>query len=181
MIHWMRSRLGNDEGFTLVELMVVVLIIAILVAIAIPTFLGARTSAQDRAAQSDLRNALTAEKVFYVDNEAYTGTQADLEAIEPSIDWASLTVTFDGVTDDQEVCLSITSASGAAFLLRDVASGANGGTPGTFYGKDVACAPQLRPPRTPAGNQPPSIETSRGRPVGRPLGMSRRSGPTRLT
>jgi len=140
MIHWMRSRLGNDEGFTLVELMVVVLIIAILVAIAIPTFLGARTSAQDRAAQSDLRNALTAEKVFYVDNEAYTGTQADLEAIEPSIDWASLTVTFDGVTDDQEVCLSITSASGAAFLLRDVASGANGGTPGTFYGKDVACA-----------------------------------------
>jgi type IV pilus assembly protein PilA len=141
MIGWIHSRLGNEEGFTLVELMVVVLIIAILVAIAIPTFLGARTSAQDRAAQSDLRNALTAEKVFYVDNETYTDVAADLAVIEPSIDWAAdVTVTYDAATDDQEVCLSITSASGSVFLLRDVASGANGGTPGTFYGTDVACA-----------------------------------------
>ena len=144
MIGWINSRLGNEEGFTLVELMVVVLIIAILVAIAIPTFLGARTSAQDRAAQSNLRNALTAEKVFYVDNETYTDVAASLGAIEPSIDWVTeITVTYAAATDDQEVCLSITSASGKAFLLRDVASGANGGTPGTFYGTDVACAATL--------------------------------------
>ncbi|MCP4224309.1 MAG: prepilin-type N-terminal cleavage/methylation domain-containing protein, partial [Actinomycetia bacterium] len=90
MIGLIRSRLGNEEGFTLVELMVVVLIIAILVAIAIPTFLGARTSAQDRAAQSDLRNALTAEKVFYVDNEIFTDNSAGaLAAIEPSINWGA--------------------------------------------------------------------------------------------
>ena len=55
---WLRSRLDSEEGFTLIELMVVVLIIAILIAIAIPTFLGARQRAQDRAAQSDLRNGL---------------------------------------------------------------------------------------------------------------------------
>jgi prepilin-type N-terminal cleavage/methylation domain-containing protein len=62
MFKWIRESLNKDEGFTLVELMVVVLIIAILIAIAIPTFLGARQRAQDRAAQSNLRNALTAEK-----------------------------------------------------------------------------------------------------------------------
>ncbi len=136
---WIRSRLGNEEGFTLVELMVVVLIIAILVAIAIPTFLGARDSAQDRAAQSDLRNALTAEKVFYVDNENYSDNVAgELAAIEPSIDWASVTVTLNAA-DDQDVCLELTSASGTVFVLKDVASGANGGTPGTFYGT-VNCA-----------------------------------------
>src|SRR5262249_6810525 len=52
----MARRRDGDEGFTLIELMVVVLIIAILIAIAIPTFLGARQRAQNRAAQSSLRN-----------------------------------------------------------------------------------------------------------------------------
>ena len=138
MIGLIRSRLTNEEGFTLVELMVVVLIIAILVAIAIPTFLGARESAQDRAAQSDLRNSLTAEKVYYVDNENYTAVQADLAAIEPSIDWAAITVTVNAA-DDQDVCLELTSASGTVFVLKDIASGANGGAPGTYYGT-VNCA-----------------------------------------
>ncbi len=137
MIHWMRSRLGNEEGFTLVELMVVVLIIAILVAIAIPTFLGARESAQDRAAQSDLRNALTAEKVYYVDNEVYTDNSGGaLAAIEPSIDWTAVVVNLD-VANDQYVCMELLSASGTTFYLKDVASGAGAGT---FYGNSDAVA-----------------------------------------
>ena len=70
-------RRDEEEGFTLIELMVVVLIIAILIAIAIPTFLGARQRAQDRAAQSDLRNALTTEKTFYTDNQSYTNDDHD--------------------------------------------------------------------------------------------------------
>ena len=72
LIHSLKSRRDDEEGFTLIELMVVVLIIAILIAIAIPTFLGARQRAQDRAAQSDLRNGLTAEKTFYTDGESYS-------------------------------------------------------------------------------------------------------------
>src|SRR5687767_111788 len=61
----LHARLGDrEEGFTLIELMVVVLIIAILIAIAIPTFLGARKRAQDRQAQSNIRNALLAEKTY---------------------------------------------------------------------------------------------------------------------
>src|SRR3712207_5936350 len=58
----------SEEGFTLIELMVVVLIIAILIAIAIPTFLGAQNRARDRGAQSDLRNALTAAKTIATDS-----------------------------------------------------------------------------------------------------------------
>src|SRR5207302_4867235 len=84
-----RKRLHGDEGgFTLIELMVVVLIIAILIAIAIPTFLGARKRAQDKQAQSNIRNALTAEKTYYVDKQAYTETPANLTPIESSLDFS---------------------------------------------------------------------------------------------
>jgi type IV pilus assembly protein PilA len=133
MIHWLRERLAKDEaGFTLIELMVVVLIIAILIAIAIPTFLGARERAQDRAAQSDLRNGLAAEKVFYVDNEVYTATAADLTPIEPSLafDGTDVAVAIDA-GNDQVVCMTAVSDSGATFVLGDIATGANAGT---YYG-----------------------------------------------
>src|SRR5437763_12383329 len=89
-----RSR-DQEEGFTLIELMVVVLIIAILIAIAVPTFLGARQRAADRAAQSDLRNGYTSAKVIYSDNESFSGaTAAALLAAEPSLKFVATTAGF---------------------------------------------------------------------------------------
>src|SRR3989442_9877518 len=85
-----RCRVPNSEvdpGFTLIELMVVVLIIAILIAIAIPSFLGARKRAQDRHAQVNLRNALTAEKTYYADSQAYTDSAAQLASVQGYLEW----------------------------------------------------------------------------------------------
>src|SRR5438105_8852218 len=97
MLQLLRKRLNReDEGFTLIELMVVVLIIAILIAIAIPTFLGARARAQDRAAQSNLRNALTAEKTFYTDKQVYSASATDLSAIEPTLSYTASSPTATG-------------------------------------------------------------------------------------
>ena len=72
--------------------MVVVLVIAILLAIAIPTFLGARERSQDRAAQSNLRNALTAAKVAYSNDGNYANaTNTHLGAIEPRLNYDTAT------------------------------------------------------------------------------------------
>ncbi|MGH8978137.1 MAG: prepilin-type N-terminal cleavage/methylation domain-containing protein [Acidimicrobiia bacterium] len=138
LINSLKSRRDDEEGFTLIELMVVVLIIAILIAIAIPTFLGARERAQNRAAQSDLRNGLTAEKTFYTDDELFTNDVPSLEAIEPSLSWATVFSTTDlfvGVDtqvinagDTSAVCLAKVSKSGRVFGLADVAIGVGAGT-----------------------------------------------------
>src|SRR5439155_20059191 len=99
MFKAIHNRFNNDEkGFTLIELMLVVLIIASLVAIAIPTFLGARQRAQDRAAQSDLRNGLTAEKTYYTDAQVYLDSQsaanvATLKGIESALVWSAAAAT----------------------------------------------------------------------------------------
>jgi type IV pilus assembly protein PilA len=124
MLATLRKRFDRDdeEGFTLIELMVVVLIIAILLAIAIPTFLGARERANHRAAQSTLRNALAAEKVFFTDNQVYTATTSDLTAIEPNLSWTGQ-VASASTTDTSKVYVG--TASVGKVLCLQVASKSN--------------------------------------------------------
>jgi prepilin-type N-terminal cleavage/methylation domain-containing protein len=61
----------KNEGFTLIELMIVIAIIGILAAIAIPQFSAYRTRSYNAAAEADLRNAATAQEAYYVDTQTY--------------------------------------------------------------------------------------------------------------
>jgi type IV pilus assembly protein PilA len=73
---------GVESGFTLLELMVVLLIIAILTAIAIPSFMGSMASADDRGAQADLANVLTGAKAVYTQEN---GTYPAIGSLLPAL------------------------------------------------------------------------------------------------
>ena len=139
MLANLRARREDDEsGFTLIELMVVVLIIAILIAIAIPTFLGAKSRAQDKAAQSSLRNALTNAKGIYTDSDSYVpATTAALLAAEPSLTFVTSATTSTtakevsvNVVDATHILFVAKSSSGACYVIGDAANG-----PGTVFAK----------------------------------------------
>ena len=69
--------LRNTQGFTLIELLVVVAIIGILAAIAIPQFAVYRQRGFDARAESDLRNAATAEEAYFSANGSVYAACAD--------------------------------------------------------------------------------------------------------
>jgi prepilin-type N-terminal cleavage/methylation domain-containing protein len=133
-----RSDEDRQGGFTLIELMVVVMIIAILVGIAIPAFLGARKRAQDTAAKSNVRNALSTAQTVFTDNQAYGNSAAlldDLVDEEPSLTFVGnaadsddpkeisvKTATSAGASAEDIVTFAAASKSGKCYFLRHVAT-----------------------------------------------------------
>jgi len=85
----------GDKGFTLIELAIVIAVIAILIAVALPTFLGVQSSAHKSASEQNIVNSITSAKTYYATNQSsYTGlTSALMTGLEPSIVYASAATT----------------------------------------------------------------------------------------
>jgi type IV pilus assembly protein PilA len=166
MLESIKQRLGRDDeqGFTLIELMVVVLIIAILLAIAIPTFLGAKNQANARAAQSSLRNALTAEQTYWTNNQNFgdSASTPTLASIEPNLTWAAAAVKSSsntigvvgidpattGGTDYQQVFLQSWGKDGKCYTVFQDNDPNSTLSVKTLYSFDTSCAATTAAPTT---------------------------------
>jgi type IV pilus assembly protein PilA len=121
MIQKLRERSSSEGGFTLVELLVVMLILGLLAAIAIPSFFNQRDKAKDADAKESVRTAQTAIETYatdhggkYVDSSNASPTAADLVAIEQTLNNADLQ---DPVTTADSYTVQVDSETGNNFRI----------------------------------------------------------------
>jgi type IV pilus assembly protein PilA len=112
----------DERGFTLVELLVILLLMGILAMIALPSFIGQRAKGQDTEAQTMIRTAQIALRTYETDRDTFAATRAQLEAIEPSLGEATADFSVSGTATTYTI--SEKSTSGTTFTLERDASAA---------------------------------------------------------
>ncbi len=117
------SRLRREHGFTLIEILVVVMIIGVLAAIAIPSFLSQSGKSRDAAAKVAGRTAQQAIETYYTDAKSYDTDAATLRGIEPALANA-VNLTVSGTIDSYTISSDSTSNPTETFTVTRSSAGA---------------------------------------------------------
>lgn len=147
---WQQRLERDEQGLTLVELLVVLLVIGILLGIAIPTFLSAQNGSKDAAAKSHAVQALKTQKTLLISEGAFASDDATLTSVEPSLDFRR----FSDPAEEGEarvlgaiyireatgnvLTLAAKSATGVCFWTRVLADGTTRYAKGTCKDSEIS-------------------------------------------
>ncbi|NQY42969.1 MAG: prepilin-type N-terminal cleavage/methylation domain-containing protein [Legionellales bacterium] len=124
----------NIKGFSLIEILIVIVLIAIIAVISLPNLVSSKESAIKVSMISDLRNLITAEESYYLNNQTYTSTISDLSGYQVSqgntVNINSLTGArgwhadvFNATIEDTKYCTIFVGVDSSGSAFADNAEG----------------------------------------------------------
>jgi len=120
------KKINSEAGFTLIELVIVIVVLGILMSMAVPALSGVKNKADTAVAKADLHNIMQSLEMYYLDEGEYPAqvTKGDMETVAANLDELNIkneASAYDYVTDTdsgaQKYLISYEAASDEFYYI----------------------------------------------------------------